>query len=266
MEFSSNQFSSAMDSSIEVQHIFGNFRSYYSFHSVDARTNLFPVGTFLKIWQQKCRFDDQNTGIAPFFMCDVGCNEGDLTFATYLRARAELPSHVNITMVGLDLDPVLISRASSKSSSATPSSSDRIVFMTVDVMDNSNLASACASIIPSFADQPIAFDFISLYSVTMWIHLNHGDSGLSQFLENMASLTSSAGGLLVEPQDKKSYKTAAKRCRKMGLTPPPFTHQLDSHAVDQIAVSIESQLRPRFHSVEILGTEAWGRSLILLTR
>jgi hypothetical protein len=44
-------------------------------------------------------------------------------------------------------------------------------------------------------------------SVTMWIHLNHGDDGLSRFLEVVASYTHY---LLLEPQPWKCYQTAAR--------------------------------------------------------
>jgi hypothetical protein len=81
------------------------------------------------------------------------------------------------------------------------------------------------------------FHFVSLFSITMWIHVNHGDEGLIKFLETAASLsiynnndndnndnnnntfkdntndrvnTISYSSLLIEPQPWKCYKSASK--------------------------------------------------------
>jgi hypothetical protein len=41
----------------------------------------------------------------------------------------------------------------------------------------------------------------------MWIHLNHGDEGLTKFLEVVASYSKY---ILLEPQPWKCYQTAAR--------------------------------------------------------
>ena len=48
---------------------------------------------------------------------------------------------------------------------------------------------------------------IIIFSVTMWIHLHHGDVGLGRFLQ----LISGFGDyILLEPQPWKCYQTAAR--------------------------------------------------------
>ena len=50
-------------------------------------------------------------------------------------------------------------------------------------------------------------------SVTMWVHLNHGEAGLRSLLRWAASL---GKALLVEPQPWRCYKAARKRLGKRG--------------------------------------------------
>jgi hypothetical protein len=43
-----------------------------------------------------------------FIMQDFGCNEGNLTTAMYNRALLELSSHISISILGVDLDNILM--------------------------------------------------------------------------------------------------------------------------------------------------------------
>jgi len=61
------------------------------------------------------------------------------------------------------------------------------------------------------------FNLISLFSITMWIHLNHGDDGLISCLNRSVSLLHTNGSLIIEPQLWKCYKNNNKRCRKLGI-------------------------------------------------
>ena len=44
------------------------------------------------------------------------------------------------------------------------------------------------------------FSMTCAFSITMWIHLNHGDDGLERFVLLAATLTAAGGAFLVEPQ------------------------------------------------------------------
>lgn len=231
---------------METQHIFGNFRNYYHFHPSKSRLEVFPAGFFVSLWEKlgKC---------STFKILDVGCNEGDLTLAIFERARLEIPAEVRILCCGVDIDEVLIHRSRVKSESA---GHNDLQFLTCNVMVPEQLIIAL--------DPYGTFDLVTLFSITMWIHLNYGNDGLSGFLASMANKTS--GALLVEPQDTKSYKTAAKRCRKLGIGAP---HQkLDHDIIDGIGDHISAILTAQFGErvAQKLGNELWGRSLLLFTR
>merc|ERR1712059_96084 len=57
------------------------------------------------------------------------------------------------------------------------------------------------------------FDLVCVFSVTMWVHLNHGDEGLRSFLSLLCRL---GRYLLLEPQPWKCYQTASRRMRRLG--------------------------------------------------
>lgn len=63
------------------------------------------------------------------------------------------------------------------------------------------------------------FSITFCFSVTMWIHLNHGDDGLKKFLKYVASKSDM---LLIEPQPWKCYKTAVKRMKQQNYIYPHF--------------------------------------------
>lgn len=63
------------------------------------------------------------------------------------------------------------------------------------------------------------FDITICFSITMWIHLNHGDIGLMNFIYNMCRYSNL---VFLEPQAWDSYKTAVKRLRQVGEEFPHF--------------------------------------------
>ncbi|KFP79546.1 Pre-miRNA 5'-monophosphate methyltransferase, partial [Acanthisitta chloris] len=105
-----------------------------------------------------------------------------------------------------DIDASLIARA--RQSSPFPTS---ISFATLDIMDPHSRDSFLTSYLERFGRS--RFDLGFCMSLTMWIHLNHGDRGLVEFLEFLASLCTF---LLVEPQPWKCYRAAARRLRRLG--------------------------------------------------
>jgi len=187
-----------------------------------------------------------------------------LTLGMGERARAELPPETEIVLLGVDLDPVLIARASTR---AAGSSTVKAFFVALDIMEEKAavaLSAAVDVVLAPFGGKA-KFNLVTLWSITMWIHLNHGESGLSKFLQLGAELTE--GSLLVEPQEKKSYKTAAKRLRKLGLAAHP--HCINNKVLDSIEEHIVGQLRPLFDGQEEwrLGEDLeWGRPIVIFTR
>jgi 7SK snRNA methylphosphate capping enzyme len=49
------------------------------------------------------------------------------------------------------------------------------------------------------------YDFITCFSVTKWIHLYHGDTGLIDFFKKIYMLLREGGKCIIEPQPWRSY-------------------------------------------------------------
>lgn len=254
------QHEADLSEALEKQHVYGNFRSYYDFHPAETRMTLLPEGCFRIIWER--------SGSQPtFHLLDVGCNEGDLSMALFARARSELPSHVRLVLLGIDIDPTLIERANAKFQGE---GHDKVSFSVGDVLSEVQLARAFAGL-GDPSPLPLVFHFISLFSVIMWLHINHGTAGLMRFLDRISRLVSPLGSVLVEIQGAKSYKTAAKRCRKLGLSPPPF--KIEREFVENVEALIVGHLcrsgdpSSALNVERRLGHESWqDRPVYLLAR
>ena len=159
-------------------HKYGNFHSYYTFHGQESRSLLLPQNFFLSLWTSQGQ-------PLSFTLLDIGCNEGNLTIELYNRAKLELPTHIKCCALGVDLDSELIDRANLKTVDVTD-----ISFQTVDIMSKEEAYGV--SLIERYcvANGIRGFSFVSQFSITMWIHLNHGDVGLETFLSLGAALLS----------------------------------------------------------------------------
>ena len=257
-------------------HLLGNFKNYYAFHPVEQRLNLFPQNFFVNL-HESLGYPKQ------LFLLDVGCNEGDLSIAIYFHAKKELNTaarECQVKMLGTDIDAVLINRAYEKSREIEFD----VHFIAMDYMDQDSTGE-----LHLFLRQHgvTSFDFVSLFSITMWIHVNFGWDGLSEFLRRSLDLTRAC--LLVEPQPRKCYRSARTRCRRQKLNPPPFLEKSFSEdtsrsestdeIVRQILLSniqvepgaIGSILKEKVDSIATIqcvnwGTEDWGRSLLLFEK
>ncbi len=110
---------------------------------------------------------------------------------------------------------------------------------------------------------PPRFNIVFCFSVTMWIHLHHGDDGLRRFLD---LLSARAEHLVVEPQPWKCYLTCKKRWRKSKQPDPPMlsTIQWRNDVDDQIVSYLESECG--FKVLRRLGETHWERQLVWLVR
>lgn len=229
-----------------IGHQFGNFHQYYSFHPASDRMDIFPPNTFYDIWV-RCNKPQL------FKILDVGCNSGELSAALLNRIENELENYnVICSLTGVDLDESLISKAQDLGLS-------NCTFKAIDIMQNDS---------SSIFDKE-SFHVVTAFSITMWIHLNHSDTGLRLFLTKLSNLT--RGSLIIEPQEWKSYKNAFKRTKRLGMEKPKYYDNL------QIRENIESHIIDFVQSFEIaskqyhfcasitqkLGREKWGRSILL---
>ena len=59
--------------------------------------------------------------------------------------------------------------------------------------------------------EPGAFDTITCFSVTKWVHLNGGDEALQALLARVHSLLAPGGRFILEPQQWISYRKALRK-------------------------------------------------------
>lgn len=236
-------------------HLLGNYHKYYTFHSVNSRTDLLQnKSLFLHLWHA-------NGEPAQFNYLDIGCNEGDLSLSVGDLIRSELPSHVKCVVIGVDLDHSLVHLANNKVSERNESGKlESSAFYGVDFTKNDEIDKLRQTLATIHSIKQ--FHLVSVFSTTMWIHINGGDDGLCAFLESAKSFLEENGILLIEPQPTKCYRSAAKRCRKLGLTLPPFLHQVDKANVNRTLTTIVRDRVKLLHEC-YLGTEDWGRPMRL---
>jgi SAM-dependent methyltransferase len=232
-------------------HRLGNFHNYYNFHDKNSRLALLPVNFFHVLWQSLGK-------PSSFLILDVGCNEGDLTVEIHRRARNEIPSSVSCLTLGIDVDPVLIERANKKFPG------DHVFFLEAKFLDDDEGVPTVRRFLQEKCGDSEAFSFVSLFSITMWVHLNHGDDGVVKFIKAATDLT--AGSILIEPQPWKCYRSAARRCRKLGIAPHAHYQDLEIRDIDAEACKLMRLPDYGMKSFWPLGTETWGRSLLVFHR
>lgn len=173
---------------------FGNFINYYSFNSAEERLNLLPK----HVWSQVSADDQSDT----FIVLDIGCNAGNFTQLLLGFIGHNLKPKKNVHILGIDLDDGLIARAMEHNQFP-----DNVTYSCLNIMDCTE--QSFAGHLNLFGKSK--FDAVFCLSLTMWIHLNHGDDGLMHFLRKVTKLSKL---LVIEPQPWKCYATAVKRMKK----------------------------------------------------
>lgn len=160
-----------------------------------------------------------------------------------------------ISLIGVDLDPILIERARERNPRP-----DRVTFECLDF-----LSEDCGEMLRRYLAQfdKTRFDVVFCFSITMWIHLNHGDDGLEEFLRKVCEL---AEMIVVEPQPWRCYRNASRRLRKANLQDFPLLKEL-KYIGDPVK-HIEDILRRLcdFRRVTITEGNKWGRMLLIYER
>ncbi|NXF76864.1 BN3D2 methyltransferase, partial [Sclerurus mexicanus] len=236
---------------------FGNFPQYGRFHPPELRLRRALVG----LLRELC----PGTGRALLGI-DVGCNSGELSIAMFrhLLALPDPHSHshsgrdppeppLDLHLLCCDIDPELILRA--RRSCPFPHS---MTFIPLDIMDPGARDRALNSHLERFGRS--AFDLGLCMSVTMWIHLRHGDRGLREFLGFLASR---CAFLLLEPQPWKCYRAAARRLRKLGRR--DWEHFRELGIRGDVAGRISGILTREcaMELVRSFGNTEWERSILL---
>jgi hypothetical protein len=163
----------------------------------------------------------------------------------------------------VDIDQALIDLANAKApqhNTDTASNTAKVIFDCVDFTKADQIDTLRSKLATTYDIQE--FHLITVFSTTMWIHINVGDEGLHQFFSAVKTFLAPKGVLLVEPQPGRCYTNAAKRCRKLGLLPPPFLHCVDRTKADELITKIiRDQLG--LSCLDFIGKEVWGRSIYL---
>lgn len=233
----------------QTAHILGNYHKYYTFHSAKCRVELLQGRQFFRaLWEAQ-------SSPSTFCFLDIGCNEGDLTLELYEAIKNELPSSVQVRLYGIDIDPVLIELANSK---VREQDKEFMTFRTVNAADKAQITQFRDSI------APYKMSLVTVFSTTMWIHINHGDDGLQLFLQEAYQFClPTTGVMLIEPQPGRCYTNAAKRLRKLGLDKPPFLHCVDKTKVHETITKMMQHESIHMKNVYCFGEEDWGRALLL---
>lgn len=155
-------------------------------------------------------------------------------------------------MLGIDVDPVLIERAQEKNKY-----NGHIFYKCLDFMVDDK-----SEVFKSHLGSDGNFDVVFCFSVTMWIHLNHGDDGLHRFLKEISDMSKM---LVIEPQPWKCYKSAVKRLKRCNKSFPYFQkltvrENIEEH-IQQFLVG-SCNLQKVYESPD----SKWGRKLMFFKR
>lgn len=118
---------------------------------------------------------------------DLGCNAGNLTLQV-------LESFGALKARGVDIDPVLIGQAE-----AQTKGDEAVEWELADFMQEEYDFGAGQ------------WDTIMLLSITKWLHLHHLDEGMRKLFRRLFEALPRGGVLLVEPQERENYASAARK-------------------------------------------------------
>ncbi|XP_033325214.2 putative RNA methyltransferase CG11342 [Megalopta genalis] len=221
----------------------GNFMDYYQFHPAEERVRQLPCD----VWRPA------HPG-RKYVGLDVGCNVGKLTYMLHEFLEKSLDQK-EVCLLGVDLDPILIEQAQERNPRP-----HRIIFDHLDFCDDDSNRTL-EEYLRRF-EKP-RFDVVFCFSLTMWIHLNHGDKGLIKFLRKACSL---AEMIVIEPQLWKSYAKASRRLRRSKGEDFPLLKTLKLRG--DPAAHIQRILTElcNFRRVTVTAANEWKRSILIYER
>ncbi|BGP53254.1 hypothetical protein JCM8202_002579 [Rhodotorula sphaerocarpa] len=204
---------------------YGNYRSYYSFRSAagagtGAGETSATVAGGEDALDGRLALLDRSLFDGKVLL-DIGTNAG--------KVAIDAVSHLGCTRaVGVDIDPLLIQDACAHAADAAEEGvRSRLTFFADSVMQ---LGWFDARREPRLA----GVDVVTLFSITKWLHLHHGDAGLLRLFADLHAFLPPGGVLIVEPQEFANYRRAVKRNPDLRETFkaielwPPFDRELEA--------------------------------------
>ena len=180
-----------------------------------------------------------------------------MTMAMCQKLHSEsrtLNREVKFSFLGVDVDENLIQRCRDNHKH------DDVTFLTVNIMDEADRKEEISDWMKQ--KSVTCFDLVTCFSITMWIHLHHGDSGLRDFLRY---ITSKAKYLIVEPQPWKCYRNANRRMKKLDCKPFPYFDELKwRNDVDEKILNFLVE-ECSMTLCETFGKTNWDRRICLLS-
>lgn len=179
-----------------------------------------------------------------------------MTIALWQFLKDNLSSDIDVNVLGVDLDPVLIQRARESHLNSS------VDFECLDFCCTHDRDNIIENYLKRFDKEK--FNVIFCFSITMWIHLNHGDEGLVKFLEDICERTEL---VVIEPQLWKNYRNASRRLRRSGEMDFPLinTLKLTGDMVKHIE-NIVCGDKCRFEKITITNDNNWGRKVLIFRR
>ncbi|XP_034938475.1 pre-miRNA 5'-monophosphate methyltransferase isoform X2 [Chelonus insularis] len=223
---------------------YGSFINYYQFHPVDERVGQLPRG----VWRSQ--HPDRK-----YIALDVGCNAGNLTSALKQFIKNNLEPDIDVHILGIDLDSTLIERA--RENYPEPN----VKFQCLDFFSKES-----EHVLTEYLQQfeRTRFDVVFCFSITMWIHLNHGDEGLIKFLEDICFYSEM---VVIEPQLWKCYRNASRRLRRADEGDFPLINELKMTGdMERHIERIICCDKCNFQKINITKNNNWGRKLLIFQR
>lgn len=204
--------------------VYGNYDRYYGYRILKSSDEDPRLKYFEKEW-----FEGKDC-------LDVGCNTGNLTIAIARKFSCK-------TMLGIDIDPALVGRATkllaltaskflsrafhgqldetaegkilslgerSQMDEAYESSTGLDTSSSCNGLSDEELLKRVTFRTENFIDRlesDATYDTVLCLSLTKWVHLNWGDNGLIRLFAKIRHLLRPGGLLVLEPQPWKSYKS-----------------------------------------------------------
>ncbi|GAA5874990.1 hypothetical protein JCM8547_002143 [Rhodosporidiobolus lusitaniae] len=197
---------------------YGNYRAYYSFRPASSASADSPAPPADALEGRLALLDPSL--FRDKRLLDLGTNSGKIPL--------DALKHLGLARAtGVDIDPLLIVDAKVQAKEQGYEAEDpRLDFLTGNFMHDGWFS--------TFEQErgQHQFDVISLFSVTKWLHLHHGDEGMQRLFRALYDFLPVGGIVVVEPQEWDNYKSAVKKNKdlrevfKAIKMRPPFEEEM----------------------------------------